>query len=56
MVVPGFFDGFGALGADAWDFAEACGFFGDDAEGIGFKVIDDFVSVNFTDAGDEAAA
>jgi hypothetical protein len=56
LFVPGFFNGFSALGADARDFTEAHGFLGDDFEGIFFKMVDDFICVGFSDAWDESAA
>jgi len=56
FVVPSLFDGGGAFFADAGDVAETGGFFAEDPEGIGPKGIYDFVGVNLSDAGDEAAA
>jgi hypothetical protein len=54
--VPGLLDGGGAFLADALDVAEAAGLLAEDAERVGAKGVDDFVGVNFADAGDEAAA
>ena len=56
LLIPRGLDRLGALLADARDFVQAAGVFVDDLQRVGAEVVDDFLSVGFADAVDQAAA
>jgi hypothetical protein len=49
LIVPRRFDRFGTRFADARDFVKSARVFANDLQGVGTKVVDDFLSIGFAD-------